>query len=130
MNVFHPWREIRLHCLIGTVACDYASRSLSSEVIAHYMTYLLFSLADVGQQSYFQVTKCHAVNFLWIAGLIIRKEASVTSRYVIFTVLFLILAYTRIFKKREKPYVGFVLFNAIEITVTRKCVTEESCQDR
>lgn len=38
--------------------------------------------------------------FLWIAGLIIRKEASVTSRYVFFTVLFQILAYTRrIFKK-------------------------------
>lgn len=94
--------------------------SLSSEVISHFMTYLLFSV-DVGQQSYFQVTKCHTVNFLWIAGLIIRKEASVTSRYVVFTVLFQILAYTKIFKKRGKPYVRFVLFNAIEITVTRKC---------
>lgn len=71
--------------------------SLHSEVIAHFMTYLQFSVADVGQQPYFQVTKCHAVNFLWIAGLVIRKEAPVTSRYVIFTVLFQMLAYTRIF---------------------------------
>lgn len=98
--------------------------SLSLEVIAHtlYDIPAVFCSRCRATVFYFPVTKCHAVHFLWIAGLIIRKEASVTSRYVIFTVLFQILAYARrIFKKRGKPYVGFVLFNAIEITATRKC---------